>query len=73
MGTLIYITFDEAYPYSDPYAIYSLLIGDMLPAGTQRFEPYNHYSQLASVEINFGLGSLRRNDAAARPWWFLKP
>lgn len=73
VGTLIYITFDEAYPYSDPYAIYSLLIGDMLPAGTQRFEPYNHYSQLASVEINFGLGSLRRNDAAARPWWFLKP
>jgi hypothetical protein len=73
VGTLIYITFDEAYPYSDPYAIYSLLIGDMLPAGTQRFEPYNHYSQLASVERNFGLASLRRNDATARPWWFLTP
>lgn len=73
VGTLIYITFDEAYPYSDSYAIYSLLIGDMLPAGTQRFEPYNHYSQLASVELNFGLGSLQRNDAAARPWWFLTP
>ncbi len=70
-GTLIYITFDEAYPYNDHYGIYSLLIGDMLPAGTQRFEPYNHYSQLASVELNFGIGSLHRNDAAARPWWFL--
>lgn len=71
--TLIYITFDEAYPYDDQYAIYSLLIGDMLPAGTTRFEPYNHYSQLASVELNFGLGNLGRNDAAARPWWFLAP
>jgi acid phosphatase len=71
--TLLYITFDEAYPYHDSYAIYSLLIGDMLPAGTQRFEPYNHYSQLASVELNFGLGSLWRNDASARPWWFLTP
>jgi acid phosphatase len=71
-GTLIYITFDEAYPYSDSYAIYSLLIGDMLPAGMRRFEPYNHYSQLASVEHNFGLGHLHRNDASAHPWWFLK-
>jgi acid phosphatase len=69
--TLICITFDEAYPYHDSYAIYSLLIGDMLPAGTVRLEPYNHYSQLASVELNFGLGSLWRNDASARPWWFL--
>jgi acid phosphatase len=71
-GTLIYITFDEAYPYYDSYAIYSLMIGDMLPAGMHRSEPYNHYSQLASVEHNFGLGNLHRNDAAAHPWWFLK-
>lgn len=69
--TLIVITFDEAYPYHDPYAIYTLLIGDMLQAGTTITEPYNHYSLLRSIEINFGLGSLRRNDAPARPYWFL--
>jgi phosphoesterase family protein len=70
--TLIVITFDEAYPYHDPYAIYTLLIGDMLPAGTVHTEPVNHYSLLRSIEDNFGLGSLRRNDAVARPYWFLR-
>lgn len=70
--TLIVITFDEAYPYHDAYEIYSLLIGDMLPAGTVRSEPYNHYSLLRSIEDNFGLGSLKRNDAVAAPYWFLR-
>lgn len=70
--TLIVITFDEAYPYYDPYEIYTLLIGDMIHAGTTRTEPYNHYSLLRSVEDNFGLGSLKRNDATAQPYWFLK-
>ncbi|ELS05323.1 Phosphoesterase family protein [Xenococcus sp. PCC 7305] len=70
--TLIVITFDEAYPYYDPYEIYTLLIGDMIPAGTTRTEPYNHYSLLRSVEKNFGLGTLKRNDAAAMPYWFLQ-
>ena len=69
--TLIVITFDEAYPYYDPYEIYTLLIGDMLKAGTNRAEACNHYSLLRSVETNFGLGSLKRNDAVAAPYWFL--
>lgn len=70
--TLLVLTFDEAYPYSDPYAVYTLLIGDMLEAGTVRMEPYNHYSLLRSIEDNWSLGSLRRNDATARPYWFLR-
>jgi hypothetical protein len=69
--TLIVITFDEAYPYSDGYNIYTLLIGDTLPAGTTRYEPYNHYSLLHSVELNFGVGTLDRNDSCAAPYWFL--
>lgn len=69
--TLIVITFDESYPYEEDYGIYTLLIGDMLQAGTTRMEPYNHYSLLRSVEVNFGLGTLGRNDLGARPWWFL--
>lgn len=70
--TLIVITFDEAYPYHDPYSIYTLLIGDMLPAGQTHTEACNHYSLLRSIEVNFGLGSLKRNDAVALPYWFLR-
>jgi phospholipase C len=70
--TLIVLTFDEAYPVTDAYNVYTLLIGDMLQAGTVRMEPYNHYSLLRSIEVNFGLGSLGRNDVAATPYWFLR-
>jgi hypothetical protein len=69
--TFIAVTFDEAYPYCDPYFIYTLLLGDMLEAGTERAEPYNHYSLLRSIEENFDLGTLNRNDTSARPYWFL--
>ncbi len=69
--TLIVVTFDEAYPYPETYAIYTLLIGDMLQAGSERPEPYNHYSTLCSVEHNFDLGTLGRNDTTARVWWFV--
>jgi hypothetical protein len=69
--TLIVLTFDEAYPYDDDYNVYTLLIGDMLEAGTTRTEPYDHYSLLRSVEENFQLGSLARGDASACPYWFL--
>jgi len=68
--TLIAITFDEAFPYTE-YDIYTLLIGDMLRAGTHRSKPYNHYSLLRSVEDNFGIGNLGRNDVSATPYWFL--
>lgn len=70
--TLIVITFDEAYPYHDPYEIYTLLIGDMLQAGVTHTQPCNHYTMLRSVEVNFGLGSLKRNDSVAQPYWFLR-
>lgn len=70
--TLIVVTFDEAYPYHDPYGIYTLLIGDMLEAGTTNTTPCNHYTLLRSVEVNFGLGDLGRNDAVAAPYWFLQ-
>lgn len=70
--TLIVITFDEAYPYHDPYGVYTLLIGDMLEAGTTVTTPCNHYTLLRSVEVNFGLGDLGRNDAVAAPYWFLQ-
>ena len=70
--TLIVITFDEAYPYPFGYGIYTLLIGDFLEPGTINTNPVNHYSLLRSIEDNFGLGSLNRHDAIARPYWFLR-
>lgn len=70
--TLIVLTFDEAYPYPFDYGIYTLLIGDFLEAGTINSEPVNHYTLLRSIEDNFGLGSLKRHDAMARPYWFLR-
>jgi len=69
--TLIVITFDEAYPYQYDYGVYTLLIADFLEAGTINSEPVNHYNLLASVEDNFGIGNMKRNDAIARPYWFL--
>ncbi|MEL7424907.1 MAG: alkaline phosphatase family protein [Bacteroidota bacterium] len=70
--TLIVITFDEAYPYAYDYGIYTLLLGDFLQAGTINSEPVNHYTLLRSIEDNFGIGSLKRHDAMARPYWFLR-
>ena len=69
--TLIVLTFDEAYPYPFDYGIYTVLLGDFLEAGTINSSPVNHYSLLRSIEDNFGLGSLNRHDAMARPYWFL--
>ena len=70
--TLIVLTFDEAYPYPFEYGIYTLLLGDFLEAGTINTSPVNHYSLLRTIEDNFGLGSLNRHDAMARPYWFLR-
>ncbi|PON15114.1 hypothetical protein C2W62_25535 [Candidatus Entotheonella serta] len=68
----IVITFDEAYPYPFHYGIYTLLLGDFLEPGTINSEPVNHYNLLRSIEDNFGLGTLKRHDTIARPYWFLR-
>lgn len=70
--TLIVITFDESYPYHADYGIYTVLLGDMLEAGTTVTTPCNHYSLLRTVEDNFGIGNLGRNDAAATPLWLVR-
>ena len=70
--TLIILTFDEAYPYAFDYGIYTMLFGDFLESGTINSEPVNHFNMLRSIEDNFGLGTLKRKDAIARPYWFLR-
>ncbi len=79
-GTLVVVTFDESdfenaydpakafkYTYDGPNMIYTVLLGDGLQPGVQS-EGYNHYSLLRTVEQNFELGSLGKNDAECN--WF---
>ncbi|MEC7755241.1 MAG: alkaline phosphatase family protein [Bacteroidota bacterium] len=80
-NTLVVVTFDEAdfeaaydlpkdkkYFYDGPNQIYTVLLGDMVQAGGVALEGYNHYSLIKTIEHNFGLGSLGKNDKEAN--WF---
>lgn len=86
-GTLVVVTFDEADYESDftgpppdpshvsdsydgPNQIYTVLLGDMISPGVET-EGYNHYSLLRTIEENFELGNLGKNDADANYFQFL--
>ncbi len=80
-GTLVVVTFDEAdfeaddlpeqaSAYDGPNQIYTVLLGDRIRPGFEE-EGFNHYSMLRTIEINFGLGHLGRNDAGANWFQFL--
>lgn len=80
-GTLVVVTFDEAdfeadwdkdtkYTYDGPNQIYTVLLGDMIQPGVEH-EGYNHYSVLRTIEENFRLGSLEKNDQDANWFQFL--
>ncbi len=79
--TLVVVTFDEsdfeaawdaenASAYDGPNQVYTVLLGDGIGPGVEE-EGYNHYSLLKTIEVNFGLGSLGKNDAEANWWQFL--
>ncbi|WP_163835903.1 alkaline phosphatase family protein [Spartinivicinus ruber] len=79
--TLVVVTFDEAdfeadydqhrkYTYDGPNQIYTALLGDMIKPG-QQHEGYNHYSLLKTIEKNFNLNSLGKNDQYANWFQFL--
>jgi hypothetical protein len=75
-GTLIVVTFDEAdydavgfdTSYDGPNQIYTVLLGDMIAPGTSDPTPFNHYSLIKTIERNYSLGDLGKNDRAAN--WF---
>ena len=82
-GTLVVVTFDEAdfeaayapastfkYTYDGPNQVYTVLLGSMVTPGVQTGS-YNHYSLLRTIQENFGLGSLGKNDAHASWYRFL--
>jgi hypothetical protein len=65
-GTLIVITFDEAEPPEEQTNhIYTVFLGDMVKKG-EYDQPYNHYSVLRTIEMNFGLPALNSGDKEAR-------
>ena len=66
-GTLVIVTFDESIPYDDNN-VYAVLLGDMVKPNTVESARYDHYSLLRTVEENFDLGTLDRNDLNAD--WF---
>ncbi len=79
--TLVVVTFDEAdfeadwdagkkYTYDGPNQVYTVLLGDGIGPGVEQ-EGYNHYSVLKTVETNFALGSLGKNDEDANWLRFL--
>jgi acid phosphatase len=74
-GTLVVVNFDESLPHADNH-VYAALLGDMVKPGTVEPDHYDHYSLLRTIEENFELGTLHRNDLTAnwfRFLWGLKP
>ncbi|KAI0691070.1 phosphoesterase family-domain-containing protein [Cytidiella melzeri] len=64
--TLILLTFDETETYTVNNRIYSLLLGGAVPPSKRNTTDdtfYTHYSTLSTVQSNWGLPSLGRQDA----------
>ncbi len=61
------MTYDESETYDAPNHIYAALIGDALTNNGVRNDTteYSHYSLIKTVEDNWGLGSLGKNDTTA--------
>jgi hypothetical protein len=78
-GALVVVTFDEAdydavgydTNYDGPNQIYTVLLGDMIEPGSNEATPFNHYNLIRTVEENYGLGSLGKNDKGANWFQFL--
>ncbi|CZS98128.1 related to phosphate-repressible acid phosphatase precursor [Rhynchosporium agropyri] len=67
-----FAAFDETESYSSDNKVFSLLLGDAVPAsayGTTSSSSYNHYSQMATVEQNWDLGNLGLGDKDAAAFY----
>ncbi|TAQ85035.1 hypothetical protein B7494_g6640 [Chlorociboria aeruginascens] len=67
-NTLVLITFDENETYTIQNKVFSVLLGDAVPhhlVGTTDDHFYDHYSEIATVEANWGLHTLGRWDVGA--------
>lgn len=67
-NTLVLITFDENHTYTLANRVMGILLGDAVPSklhGTTDSTFYDHYSEIATVEANWGLHTLGRWDVGA--------
>jgi acid phosphatase len=70
-NTLVLITFDENETYGEQNTVFSILLGGVVSdelKGTTDETFYDHYSQIASAEVNWDLYNLGRNDVTANIW-----
>ncbi|PNP40317.1 hypothetical protein THARTR1_11248 [Trichoderma harzianum] len=75
-NTLVLITWDENEAYARRNNIMGILLGDAVPKnliGTTDNNFYNHYSEIATVEVNWDLPTLGRWDVGANVYqWVAK-
>lgn len=67
-NTLVLVTFDENHTYTLQNRVLGILLGDAVPKkleGTEDQTFYNHYSEISTVEANWGLKTLGRWDVGA--------
>lgn len=68
------MTFDENHTYGKQNRVVGILLGDAVPAqlvGTTDNNYYNHYSEIATVQANWGLKTLGRWDVGANVFKFV--
>lgn len=65
-GTLVVVTFDESTG-AWGNQIYTVFVGPMVRPGVTNGRRYDHYSLLRTIQDNYGVGSLGREDATATP------
>jgi len=73
-NTLVLVTFDENHTYGKQNRIVGILLGDAVPTqlvGTTDNTFYNHYSEIATVQANWGLRTLGRWDVGANVFKFV--
>jgi hypothetical protein len=64
-GTLVVVTFDEGNDTTPGNQIYTVLAGEMVKPGSVINTAYSHYDLLRTIEDNFKLGNLGREDSKA--------
>ncbi|MCJ1309814.1 hypothetical protein MMC25_003475 [Agyrium rufum] len=72
--TLVLVTFDETETYTEQNRVMGILLGDAVPqhlVGTSDSSYYNHYSEIVTVEANWGLHTLGRFDVGANVFKFV--
>ncbi|KAF1948338.1 phosphoesterase-domain-containing protein [Byssothecium circinans] len=72
--TLVLLTFDENHTYTKQNRIVGILLGDAVPkdlVGTTDATYYNHYSEISTVQANWGLDTLGRWDVGANVFKFV--